>query len=166
MQSESRGYADVEPLQELTANDREFAVVARDDDALWAATQLPPARQSPGAARRFVGDMLKRWRFDSAIEPAQLLTSELVTNAVLHAGTEVQVVLEAHDRTVHVEVIDLTKRPPVARFTPYDDLQTGRGLTLLESMATAWGVDPLERGKSVWFDLDATREAEPPAVQI
>lgn len=103
--------------------------------------------------------MLKRWNLDAAIEPAQLLTSELVTNAVLHAGTEVQVVVEAYGQTVHVEVIDLTKRQPVARFTPYDDLQTGRGLTLLDSVATAWGVEPLERGKSVWFDLDAASSA-------
>ena len=108
--------------------------------------------------------MLKRWRLESAIEPAQLLTSELVTNAVLHAGTEVQVVLEAFDQTVHVEVIDLTKRPPVVRYSAYDDLQTGRGLTLLDSMASAWGVDPLERGKSVWFDLDASPETDPPVV--
>lgn len=108
--------------------------------------------------------MLASWKFDSAIEPAQLLTSELVTNAVLHAGTDVQVVLEAYQDTVHIEVIDLTERQPVARFTPYDDLQTGRGLTLLDSMATKWGVDPLERGKSVWFDLDTTpSDAAPPA---
>lgn len=135
-----------------------------NDGALRAATHLPPARQSPGAARHFVGEMLKRWQFDSAIEPAQLLTSELVTNAVLHAGTEVQVVLEVHGDTVHVEVIDLTRRPPVARYTPYDDLQTGRGLTLLESIASAWGVNPLDRGKSVWFDLEVGRGAEPPGV--
>lgn len=140
--------------------------MADRDDALRAATQLPPARQSPGAARRFVAEILKRWQFDSAIESAQLLTSELVTNAVLHAGTEVQIVLEAYDHTVHVEVIDLTKRPPVARYTPYDDLQTGRGLTLLDSVASAWGVNPLDRGKSVWFDIDATRNADPPAVPL
>lgn len=136
--------------------------VPDSDDALRAATQLPPARHSPGAARRFVGDMLKRWRFDSVIESAQLLTSELVTNAVLHAGTEVQVVLEATGETVHVEVIDLTKRQPVARYTPFDDLQTGRGLTLLDSMAASWGVDPLDRGKAVWFDLHGSRSSETP----
>ncbi|MEO6712143.1 MAG: ATP-binding protein [Mycobacteriales bacterium] len=131
------------------------------DDALRAATHLPPARQSPRAARRFVGDMLRRWHFDSAVERAQLLTSELVTNAVLHAGTEVQVVLEAYADTVHVEVIDLTHVPPVARYTPYDDLQTGRGLLLLDSVASSWGVDPRESGKSVWFDLEAKRTADP-----
>lgn len=108
--------------------------------------------------------MLRRWNLESAVEPAQLLTSELVTNAVLHAGTEVQVVLEAYQDVVHVEVIDLTRRPPIARFTPYDDLQTGRGLTLLDSMATSWGVDPLESGKSVWFDLDTARPVDPPAL--
>jgi anti-sigma regulatory factor (Ser/Thr protein kinase) len=133
-----------------------------DEHALRAATQLPPARQSPRAARRFIAEMLARWRFESVSEPAQLLTSELVTNAVLHAGTDVQIVLEARDCTVHVEVIDLTKRPPVTRYTPFDDLQTGRGLTLLDSMASAWGVSPLDTGKSVWFELDAARPAEPP----
>jgi anti-sigma regulatory factor (Ser/Thr protein kinase) len=98
--------------------------------------------------------MLHRWGLDRAVDSAQLLTSELVTNAVVHAGTEVQVILEAHDDVVHIEVIDLTQRPPVVRFTPYDDLQTGRGLTLLDTVASAWGVDALERGKSVWFDID------------
>ncbi|HZG95592.1 MAG TPA: ATP-binding protein [Mycobacteriales bacterium] len=126
-----------------------------DKGTMRAATQLPPARQSPGAARRFVSDMLRRWKFDSAVDSVELLTSELVTNAVVHAGTDVQVVLEASDGHIHVEVIDLNRRPPVVRFTPYDDLQTGRGLTLLENVASAWGVDTLERGKSVWFDVEA-----------
>jgi anti-sigma regulatory factor (Ser/Thr protein kinase) len=120
-----------------------------------AAKHLPPARQSPSAARHFVGEMLRRWHRDSAVEPAELLVSELVTNAIVHAGTDVQIVLEAMDHTVHVEVIDLSRRRPVARLAPYDDLQTGRGLTLLEQVATQWGVAPLERGKSVWFEIEA-----------
>lgn len=140
--------------------------MAEKDDVLRASTQLPPARQSAGAARRFVGEMLRRWRFESVIESVQLLTSELVTNAVLHAGTEVQVVLEARDQTVHVEVIDQIKRSPVARDTPFDILQTGRGLTLLASMTSAWGVEPTDCGKSVWFDLDMTRSPESTGVPI
>ena len=128
--------------------------VTQSDDLLRAATQLPPARQSPSNARHFVAEMLHKWGLDRAVDSAQLLTSELVTNAVVHAGTDVQVIVEAHHDVVHVEVIDLTQRPPVVRFTPYDDLQTGRGLALLESVASAWGVDSLDRGKSVWFDID------------
>ena len=120
-----------------------------------AATQLPPVRQSPSAARHFVAGMLRRWHLDSAVESAELLISELVTNAVVHAGTEVQIVIEASEDKVHVEVIDLNRRQPVHRLTPYDDLQTGRGLTLLEGVASAWGVRTLERGKSVWFEIDA-----------
>ena len=119
-----------------------------------AATHLPPVRQSPSTARHFVAEMLRRWELDSTVESAELLISELVTNAVVHAGTDVQIVIEASDGTVHVEVIDLNRRPPVARLTPYDDLQTGRGLTLLESVASDWGVNALERGKSVWFELE------------
>lgn len=120
-----------------------------------AATQLPPARQSASVARRFVSDTLRRWQFDSAVDAVELLTSELVTNAVVHAGTEVQIVLEAHDNLVHVEVRDLNRRQPVVRITPYDDLQTGRGLTLLDSVASAWGVASLDRGKAVWFEIKA-----------
>ena len=135
--------------------------MSEKDPARRAATQLPPARQSPGAARLFVGEMLKRWRFETVVESAELLTSELVTNAVLHAGTEVQVIVEARDQTVHVEVIDLTKRQPVARESPFDDLQTGRGLTLLDGLASSWGVNPLDRGKSVWFELQAAVPPEP-----
>jgi anti-sigma regulatory factor (Ser/Thr protein kinase) len=120
-----------------------------------AATHLPPVRQSPGAARRFVSDTLRRWHLDTAVEAAELLTSELVTNAVLHAGTEVQIILEDRGDHVHIEVVDLNRRQPVPRFTPYDDLQTGRGLTLLDSVAAEWGVDPRERGKAVWFDLSS-----------
>jgi anti-sigma regulatory factor (Ser/Thr protein kinase) len=134
--------------------------VTESDELLRAATQLPPVRQSAGYARRFVGDILSRWGLASSVETAQLLTSELVTNAVVHAGTEVRIILEAHDETLHVEVIDLTDRSPVVRLTPYDDLQTGRGLTVLDSVARAWGVDPLERGKSVWFDLDTHERAK------
>lgn len=120
-----------------------------------AATNLPPARQSPSAARHFVAEMLRRWHLESAIEPAELLISELVTNAVVHAGTDVQLVVEAHDRVVHVEVIDLNRRPPVTRLMPYDDLQTGRGLTLLQNVASSWGVAPLDHGKAVWFEINA-----------
>jgi anti-sigma regulatory factor (Ser/Thr protein kinase) len=132
-------------------------MVKHAPEAHRAATHLAPVRRSPSAARHFVADVLRRWHLDSAIEPTQLLVSELVTNAVVHAGTEVQIVLEAADGRVHVEVIDLNRRPPVARFAPSDDLQTGRGLTLLESVARDWGVDTLEHGKAVWFDIEAQR---------
>jgi anti-sigma regulatory factor (Ser/Thr protein kinase) len=130
-------------------------MVGRAPEVRRAATHLAPVRRSPSAARHFVTEMLRRWHLDSAVEPTALLISELVTNAVVHAGTDVQIVLEAVDDTVHVEVIDLNRRLPVSRFAPYDDLQTGRGLTLLESVATAWGVAPLEHGKAVWFDVKA-----------
>jgi anti-sigma regulatory factor (Ser/Thr protein kinase) len=100
--------------------------------------------------------MLQRWGLEHAVDSAQLLTSELVTNAVVHAGTDVQVIMEVEGDRLHIEVIDLTQRPPVIRYAPYDDLQTGRGLTLLDTVASSWGVEPLEQGKSVWFDLDTS----------
>lgn len=130
-------------------------MVKHAPEAHRAATHLAPVRRSPSAARHFVSDMLRSWHLESAIEPTELLISELVTNAVVHAGTEVQIVLEASAETVHVEVIDLNRRPPVARLAPYDDLQTGRGLTLLQSVASDWGVHLLEQGKAVWFEVEA-----------
>lgn len=83
--------------------------------------------------------------------------TELVTNAVLHAGTDVRVALRRDEDTLRVEVADGSAAAP-ARRRYADDAQTGRGLLLLDALATSWGVDPLPagEGKVVWFEVDAS----------
>ena len=103
-------------------------------------------------ARRFVVDTLRSWDSAGQADVAELLTSELVTNAVLHVGSEVDVAVRLTPRTVRVEVRDASPDPPVPRHCEVDAL-TGRGLRLVESMSEAWGCDPNGYGKVVWFEL-------------
>jgi anti-sigma regulatory factor (Ser/Thr protein kinase) len=110
---------------------------------------------SVGEARRWARAVLTAWHADDAEwELSQLLT-EVVTNAVLHAGTALRVVLEqdATSGRLRCEVTDGSPaRPRVRRHSA--EATTGRGLQLLESVATSWGVQTVSGGKTVWFELD------------
>lgn len=105
-------------------------------------------------ARRFVAERLAQWGRQDAVDDAELCTSELVTNAILHAHTEARLRVRADDDAVRVEVHDGSRQLP-ARGRAGDDGMTGRGLLLVESVASAWGVEPHGDGKSVWFELSA-----------
>jgi anti-sigma regulatory factor (Ser/Thr protein kinase) len=106
-------------------------------------------------ARRWARGILTAWDADDLEwELSQLLT-EVVTNAVLHAGTALRVVLQqdAASGRLRCEVTDGSPvRPRVRRHSA--EATTGRGLQLLESVATSWGVEPVTAGKTVWFELD------------
>lgn len=117
---------------------------------------LPPDTQSPWRARRFVAETLA----DSATtltEVVTLLVSEIVTNAVLHARTEVHVSIARTDEAIRVEVADeCVSGPSMHRVTR--QAATGRGLQLVEQLADRWGSEPRENGKVVWFELAAPQE--------
>ncbi len=111
-----------------------------------------PRAETPSEARRFVERTLRRWQRSDIAEVACLLTSELVTNAVLHARSPVELVVALTDGELRVEVHDSSPRP--ATHSPVAVTETrGRGLGLVERLSDDWGVDPLEPGKSVWFAL-------------
>jgi anti-sigma regulatory factor (Ser/Thr protein kinase) len=116
---------------------------------------LPNALTSPAAARRIlteVGDGLPR----DALEIARLLASELVANAIQHGTGEVQLVVRNEGRQFLVGVRDEAPGAlaPVARGP---DSVGGRGLMLIEALASEWGVEPRgpdgKAGKTVWFRL-------------
>ena len=114
--------------------------------------RLPPVPQSVREARRFLESALPRTDSDT-LYTAQLLTSELVTNAVLHAGTGIEVrAWEANGR-VHVRVSDeMATRLPI----PHEhgpEAGTGRGLRMVEHLSAACGVEVSPGGKTVWFEL-------------
>jgi anti-sigma regulatory factor (Ser/Thr protein kinase) len=113
---------------------------------------LPVHPSSPGRARRFVRDVLAAWGAARFEEPATLLTSELVTNAVLHARSRPELKLRLTDNRLWVGVADNTPVSPVRkRYGP--EAATGRGLMLVERMAAAWGTTVTAQGKVVWFEL-------------
>lgn len=87
-----------------------------------------------------------------AIDDAVLITSEAVTNAVLHAGTDIDVVVVADGAMARVEIHDgLPRTPKVAE--PTTDSPSGRGLHVVAQLAEAWGVTKADGGKYLWFEL-------------
>lgn len=127
---------------------------------------LPPAPDSAGHARRFVSEVLGAAAADAFVDTATLLTSELVTNGIVHAHTDLRIVVEATATWVRIEVSDDNPHLPIRR--DYDEAAvTGRGLEMVELLADDFGMEPIEGdGKRVWFRLGVTpgtREPEPPA---
>ena len=112
-----------------------------------------PAPVSAGQARAFVDEALEGAGLDHLSYTATLLVSELVANAILHSGTPLEVVVRCGDDRVRVEVHDGNPQLPVRKH--YSDMSgTGRGLMLVERIASGWGADRTADGKAVWFELD------------
>ena len=85
------------------------------------------------------------------IDVAELLTSELATNAIIHAASGFELEIDV-DRTIRVEVRDAGGgRPAVLHAGPQDG--SGRGLGLVQALSSAWGVTPSSPGKTVWYEL-------------
>lgn len=115
-------------------------------------TGLPGEAPSASEARRFVAGRLADAGLEEMNDTASLLVSELVANAVLHAHTDLVVVLRIGQERVTVEVHDGSAGSPSPK--NYSSLSgTGRGLVLVEALAEAWGTEPTADGKYVWFDL-------------
>jgi anti-sigma regulatory factor (Ser/Thr protein kinase) len=118
--------------------------------------ELPARPTSPGEARRFVGAVLRDHGFATGevVEAAVLLTSELVTNAVLYSAGTINVDVDLDLTAVRVEVADTSADPPSPQETT-PEATSGRGLHLVEAMARAWGIEQQrDAGKVVWFELD------------
>lgn len=115
---------------------------------------LNPHPTSVGAARRFVRDVLmSRQLPDGVVNTVELLTSELVTNAIVHGRSGPQLVVEINEGLVRVAVRDLSPESPVRRLSRIDDL-SGRGIVIVDELASAWGVDhEVGGGKLVWFEV-------------
>jgi anti-sigma regulatory factor (Ser/Thr protein kinase) len=115
---------------------------------------FPSTPTSAGEARRFVASVLTEAHLEDLAYSATMLVSELVTNALLHTATPIAVVVRADGDRVRVEVHDGSPQLPVRKH--YSSMSgTGRGLVLVERMASGWGADPTEAGgKVVWFELD------------
>ncbi|MGW0710157.1 ATP-binding protein [Streptomyces sp. NPDC002643] len=105
-------------------------------------------------ARRALRELLRQWGRPGRSEIAELLTSELVTNALIHTDHDAVLTATVSPGGLHVEVRDFVGRRPTPQLPAADDGIHGRGLLLVQSLADAWGVRPHGVGKAVWFDLD------------
>ena len=106
--------------------------------------RLPPHPPSVAEARARVRALLLECDRQDLVETAVLLTSEVVTNALLHAGTDIVVVARVDVTGLRVEISD-------GRYAA--TAGTGRGLLMLESMVDDWGVNRHRAGKTVWFRI-------------
>jgi anti-sigma regulatory factor (Ser/Thr protein kinase) len=128
---------------------------------LEARASYPHELVAATDARHFAERLLVEWGCDPLIESARLLVSELVVNAVLHAGTGADLVLSLDGDHLRVEVHDGNPAPIERReLSPY--ATTGRGLMILDALAHDWGVDEIDdgSGKVVWFELMTRPEAD------
>ncbi|MFF1698507.1 SpoIIE family protein phosphatase [Streptomyces sp. NPDC058257] len=124
-----------------------------------AAATFDPVGRSVATARSFVRDTLQGWGFTDIVDDAVVLTSELVTNAVVHAGTAADVLCLRSDDAVRIEVSDHYPEREIplqqsAANMGSPDREGGRGLQLCAALATRWGVDYTPEHKQVWFQLD------------
>src|SRR5215471_15870391 len=135
-----------------------------------AAAGFDPEPSAVATARCFVRDTLVSWGLpgrDDVVTDAVLLASELVTNAIVHAGTAVELTCRFNGATVEISVLDrhparVIPDPPgaaadVAR-------PSGRGLLLPAALSSSWGVTYASAAKVIWFRLGSAGPAAGPAV--
>ena len=115
------------------------------------STRFPAERAAARDARRFVRDLLDTTD-EELLATVELLVSELVTNAVLHASSSPRVDVHLAATSVRVEVYDDDATLPRPR-VPDAAAPGGRGMLLVERMASQWGAEPHGDGKVVWFEL-------------
>src|SRR5579875_999486 len=139
-----------------------------DPDDLTASAVYQPEPEAAAAARKFVRDTLRSWDLpglsaDAArlVDDAVLLTSELVTNALVHAGTPFEVTCGLAGGELEVAISD--KHPtrtlrdiPMAESLP---AERGRGLLLPSALASCWGVTYGKTAKAVWFRMSLPDDA-------
>ncbi|MEU0895438.1 SpoIIE family protein phosphatase [Streptomyces massasporeus] len=129
-----------------------------------AAASFEPVGRSVASARSFVRDTLQGWGFADIVDDAVVLTSELVTNAVVHAGTSADVLCLRSDEGARIEVADrYPEREIPLQGTAINmgspDREGGRGLQLCAALAGRWGVEYTPTHKTVWFQLDLPARA-------
>lgn len=124
-----------------------------DDVAEW---RLDPEPSGAGRARAVVREQLHDWGLRKLVDSAELLVSELVTNAVLRSHARPVALRLVRGDTLLCEVEDDDHElPTLMDARPMDE--AGRGLRVVSTLARAWGTSRTTAGKSVWFELTLPR---------
>ncbi|MEH0973250.1 SpoIIE family protein phosphatase [Micromonospora sp. CPCC 205546] len=119
-----------------------------------ASMEVPAEPTAPSRVRHWMTGQLTEWQVpESIIGAAVLCTSELTTNALLHAGTAARVEIDLSPERLLVSVADSGTRGTVTRAQTDTLSSRGRGLGLIEELSDAWGTDPTVRGSTVWFEI-------------
>ncbi|MFQ6198520.1 ATP-binding protein [Streptomyces sp. NPDC000405] len=105
--------------------------------------------------RKGVATTLRRWGLPDLVDSAQLCTTELITNVIIHVGTKTPtwVKLSMLDTHVRIEVRDPDPHGVPAPVLPSPEQESGRGLRMVVGVASRWGVIPRAYGKTAWCEL-------------
>lgn len=122
-----------------------------------ASADIPATIHGPAVARGFIAALLNAHGLDRLTYPAQLVVSELVTNAYQHApGTDsFELELAVTDDHLRVSLADGSAiRPTVAELNQH--APRGRGMRIVHNLATRWGAEDYHGGKRVWAEIAIT----------
>jgi anti-sigma regulatory factor (Ser/Thr protein kinase) len=131
-----------------------MAITATETTSLIAFT-LPSTPNSVQMARFYIRAALTYHELANYAEDAEAVTSELVTNAIVHAGAPkfgLEVMHMADSGAVAIIVTDSSPNPPVRR-NPAKDAEYGRGLNIVDALSADWGWRPGDPGKAVYAIL-------------
>ena len=119
---------------------------------------LPADGRAARLARSAVRERLRTWDLDDLLDTAVLLTSEVVTNVIVHTASAPSLGVAQDRGGVRVTVVDGSPSPPVLRrHSP--TAPTGRGVQMLRDLADDWGWERVGVGKAVWFVLRGGQQA-------
>jgi anti-sigma regulatory factor (Ser/Thr protein kinase) len=122
-----------------------------------SSLELPATAQTVSVARRHVRLQLAAWDLETLTDTVVLLTSEVVTNMLIHTGGDGRLELTREGDGVRVTIIDTSPVLPSQR-RHSTTATTGRGCRLLQDLSDAWGAEPRGAGKAVWFTASAGRD--------
>ena len=114
--------------------------------------QIAGRLDGPARARGWMRGLCAAHDLEGLCDDAVLMVSELVTNAVLHAGTGCVLVVELDDQAMRVDVLD-EDHHVIGPVQVADGSERGRGLNIVAALSTTWGVNYRDPGKSVWFTI-------------
>ncbi|WP_269287643.1 MULTISPECIES: ATP-binding protein [Streptomyces] len=135
--------------------DRSLPMVPRQDLLTGGPWPLPRTPTACRQARSALRQVLRQWGMEHFTDTAELLVSELVTNAVRYAPGPIHLTARGgHALRCHID--DGSRLLPRLHNARPDD-EFGRGLALVDQLASDWGVDLTDCGKSVWFELKGAK---------
>ena len=151
--------AAADPAQPLTILVAQTASV----HASTSERTLPAQRISARISRLWICDLFAAWVANGRLADdvatadiaatAQLLATELVSNAVRHSDLSIEVSVALSGDCLRVGVFDSSHRMPLVRRADAEET-SGRGLLMVETLASRWGIQAMSHGKQVWFELD------------
>ena len=142
------------PFGHTSSVARTAGPLTHGEAAIEALLRLRPVPTSAGSARRFVTLTLTDWGCAAIVDAVTLLVSEVVTNAILHARSDIELHISGPGPALRVEVWDSSPAEPTMRRQD-KDATSGRGLAIVDVLASAWGVTHRAGGKLVWFEVAA-----------